>query len=107
MVCARRSFFFVAPALVKKIFQMRQKSLEIKINRIFLTASRDYARVVTHSKELQGQVTRQYTIFNNFDMNHLLCKASQSTVVLAKVHTKLIPFQKVWIIYSPYWVANL
>ena len=33
---ARRSFFLWL--LVKKIFQMRQKSLEIKINRKFLTA---------------------------------------------------------------------
>ena len=86
--------------LVKKIFQMRQKSLEIKINRKFLTAVGIMQGLLHTAKSYKdkSQDNTQYSIILTRIIYCAKLLNRPSSCVLPKVHTELIPFQKVWII---------
>ena len=84
---ARRSFFLWL--LVKKIFQMRQKSLEIKINRKFLTAVGIMQGLLHTAKSYKdkSQDNTQYSIILTRIIYCAKLLNRPSSCVLPKVHT--------------------
>ena len=84
---------------------MRQKSLEIKINRKFLTAVGIMQGLLHTAKSYKdkSQDNTQYSIILTRIIYCAKLLNRPSSCVLPKVHTELIPFQKVWIIQIIFW----